>query len=198
MRLSVAAAPLLWSAMMLSVTGCGARYVASPGSTTIAPRLQFAIPTGRELGYSIDSTQLITAHVRDQVQVFQAYVSATPDKVTVIAFDPFGGRALTVIATDDAIHTEVAPIVPSVLRPGNILADIAIVYWPAAAVRRGLAGTSATLYDDDRERTITDNGREVVHVTYDTPHENTWTKVAHLRNIAFGYELDLQSSVTAK
>ena len=198
MRLNVATLRLLLIATLLGSAGCAARYVASPGSTTIAPGLQFAIPTGRELGYSVDSTQLITAHVRDQVQVFQAYVSATPDKVTIIAFDPFGGRALTVIATDDAIHTEVAPIVPAVLRPGNILADLAIVYWPATAVRRGLAGTSATLYDDESTRTITDNGREVIHVTYDTPHENTWTKVAHLRNIAFGYELDLQSSVTAK
>lgn len=198
MRLSGATLRLLLIAMLLTLSGCAARYVASPGSTTIAPGLQFAIPTGRELGYSVDSTQLITAHVRDQVQVFQAYVSATPDKVTIIAFDPFGGRALTVIATDDAIHTEVSPIVPAVLRPGNILADVAIVYWPAAAVRRGLAGTSATLYDDDRERTITNNGRDVVRVTYDTPHENTWTKTAHLRNIAFGYELDLQSSVTSK
>jgi hypothetical protein len=198
MRLSVATLRLLLIATLLGSAGCAARYLASSGSTTIAPGLQFAIPTGRELGYSVESNQLITAHVRDQTQVFQAYVSATPDKVTIIAFDPFGGRALTVIATDDAIHTEVAPIVPKVLRPENILADIAIVYWPAEAVRRGLAGTSATLYDDDRERTITDNGREVVHVTYDTPHENTWTKAAHLRNIAFGYELDVQSSVTPK
>src|SRR6202035_4882131 len=165
--MSVASRRLLLVAMTLAMTGCAARYAASPGSTTIAPGLQFAIPTGRELGFSVDSTQLITAHVRDQVQVFQAYVSATPDKVTIIAFDPFGGRALTVIATDDAIHTEVAPIVPAVLRPGNILADIAIVYWPAAAVRRGLAGTSATLYDDESTRTISDNGREVVQVIYD-------------------------------
>jgi hypothetical protein len=198
MRVRIAILRFYFIATALAWTGCAARYAASPGSTAIAPGLQFAIPTGRELGYSVDSTQLITAHVRDQTQVFQAYVSATPDKVTVIAFDPFGGRALTVIATDDAIHTEVAPIVPAVLRPGNILADIAIVYWPATAVRRGLAGTSATLYDDDRERTIIDNGHEVVNVTYDTPHENTWTKAAHLHNIAFGYELDLQSSVAAK
>ncbi len=185
-------------AMMISAAGCAARYLASPGSTTIAPGLQFAIPTGRELGYSIETTQLITAHVRDQVQVFQAYVGVTPDKITIVAFDPFGGRALTVAATDDGIHTEVPSMVPAVLRPGNILADLAIVYWPAAAVRRGLAGSSATLYDSTSERTITDNGREIVHVSYGGPHENTWTKVAHLRNFAFGYGLDLQSTVTAK
>jgi hypothetical protein len=185
-------------ALLLACSACAARYAASPGSSTIAPGLQFAMPTSRELGYSVETTQLITAHFRDQVKVFQAYISVTPEKTTVIALDPFGGRALTVTATDDAIHTEAAPIVPAALRSENILADIAIVYWPAAAVRRGLAGTSATLYDDDRERVISDHGREVVRVAYGGPHEQTWTKVAHLRNIAFGYELDLQSTVTAK
>jgi hypothetical protein len=198
MGLSVATPRLLFMAMVISIAGCTARYVASPGSITIAPGLEFAIPTGRELGYSVETTQLITAHFRDQVQVFQAYVSVTPDKITMIALDPFGGRTLTLTATDDAIHTEVAPIVPAALRPGNILADLTIVYWPAPAIRRGLAGTSATLYDDERERTITDNGHEIVHVSYEGPHENTWTNVAHLRNIAYGYELDLRSTVTAK
>ena len=193
-------ATLFWLSITMTIgsAGCAARYAASPGSTTIAPGLQFAMPTGHELGYSVEATQLITAHVRDQVQVFQAYVSVTPDKTTIIALDPFGGRALTVTATDDAIHSEASPIVPAVLRPGNILADVTIVYWPAPAVRRGLAGTSATLYDDDRERVISDHGREIVRVTYQAPHEDTWTNVAHLRNIAFGYELDLRSTVTSK
>ncbi len=198
MRMSVATLRLLLVAVMMLSASCAARYATSPGSTSIAPGLDLAIPSGRELGYSIETTQLITAHFRDQVQVFQAYISATPEKITVIALDPFGGRAMTIIATDDAIHTEVSPIVPAVLRPGNILADIAIVYWPASAVRRGLAGTSASLYDDNSERTISVDGREVVHVIYNSPHENTWTKVAHLRNIAYGYALDLQSTVTSK
>jgi hypothetical protein len=61
-----------------------------------------------------------------------------------------------------------------------------------------LAGTLATLYDDQTERTISIDGREVVHISYEGPHENTWAKAAHLHNIAYGYELDLRSTVTAK
>ena len=102
--------------MVIFAAACAGRYEASPGSTTIAPGLEFSIPTGRELGYSIEATQLITAHFRDRVQVFQAYVSVSREKITLIALDPFGGRALTVIATDDGIHTEAGPIVPAVLR----------------------------------------------------------------------------------
>ena len=190
---------LLWSIVLATVAAsCSAQYVASPGSITIAPKLEYAIPSGRELGHSIEATQLITAHFRDQTQVFEAYISVTPDRVTVVCLDPFGGRAMTITATDDAIHSEVAPMVPGLLRPGNILADITIVYWPAPAVRAALAGTSASLYDDERERSISFDDRKIVEVTYDGPHENSWTKTAHLRNIAFGYELDLQSTVTSR
>jgi len=177
---------------------CATRYEASAGSTRIAPGLEFSIPTGRELGYSIEVTQLITAHYGDRVQVFQAYVGVSPEKITLIALDPFGNRALTVTAADDGIHTEAAPIVPTMLHAENILADLTIVYWPAPAIRHRLVGTSASLYDDPSERKINVDGREVVNVRYESPHEHAWAKRAHLHNIAYGYELDLQSTVTGK
>ena len=177
--------------------GCASRYQQSPGSIAIAPGLDFAIPPARQLGYSVDANQLITAHFRNQVQVFQAYVSVSPEKLVFVAFDPSGGRAMTITATSDEIHSETAAIVPSVLHPENILADIAIVYWPAPAVRAGLAGSNATLYDDNSQRAIVYAGNQVVQVNYDTPHKKAWPKLAHLRNIAYGYELDLQSTVTA-
>jgi len=189
---------LLLVLVTISSAACATWYEASPGSTSIAPALEFPIPTGRELGYSIQVTQLITAHYGNRVQVFQAYISVSPEKITLIALDPFGNRALTVTATDDAIHTEAAPIVPSALHPENILADLTIVYWPASAVRHRLVGTSASLYDDPSERKINLDGREVVQVSYESPHEHTWAKRAHLHNIAYGYELDLQSTITGK
>lgn len=182
----------------ISSAACATRYQASSGSTRIAPGLEFSIPTGRELGYSIEATQLITAHFGDRVQVLQAYVSVSPEKITLIALDPFGNRAMTVIATDNGIHTESSPIVPIALHAENILADLTIVYWPASAVRHRLEGTSASLSDDPSERKINLDGREVVQVTYETPHEHSWARRARLHNIAFGYELDLQSTVTGK
>jgi hypothetical protein len=184
--------------LTISSAACATRYEASPGSTQIAPGLEFSIPTGRELGYSIEVTQLITAHYGARVQLFQAYISVSPEKITLIALDPFGNRALTVTATDDAIHTEAAPIVPTVLHAENILADLAIVYWPASSVRRRLEGSSASLYDDQSERKISVDGREVVQVSYEGPHEHAWAQRAHLNNVAYGYHLDLQSTVMDK
>ncbi len=130
--------------------------------------------------------------------MFQAYVNVSPDKITLIALDPFGNRAMTIAATDDGIHTEATPIVPSVLHAENILADLTIVYWPASVVRHRLVGTSASMYDDQSERKISVDGRDVVQVSYESPHEHSWAQRAHLHNLAYGYELDLQSTVTGK
>ncbi|HLW70758.1 MAG TPA: DUF3261 domain-containing protein [Candidatus Binataceae bacterium] len=194
--MSTTPARLLLIVLTISLAACATHKPASRTNVTIAPGLEFAMPTGRELGYSVEATQLITAHFHDQVQVFQAYVSVSPEKITMIALDPLGGRALTITATDEALTFAAAPTAPAALRPGNILADLAIVYWPAPAVRRALAGSSASLDDDQSGRTIILDGRVVVQVTYEAPHENTWTKLAHLHNLEYGYELDLQSAVT--
>ncbi|HZB90198.1 MAG TPA: DUF3261 domain-containing protein [Stellaceae bacterium] len=163
----------------------------------IAPHLRFRIPSPGELGYSISAEQLVTARYRDQVRSFEAHLSVAPDHLVLIGFDPFGGRALTVTWGADAIRFETEPGLPEGLNPGNILADLAIVYWPAAAVRRALPA-AVELRTGERSRSIIADGREIIRVDYDRPFEAGWPSHAHYRNEAFGYALDLQSTVTAQ
>lgn len=181
-----------------TVAGCVAESPPRAASALIGPDLRFAIPSPRELGRSIDATQLVTAHFRGQTQVFEAHLSVAPERLTFVGLDPLGRRALTVTADDTGITVDAAPWLPSGLRPENILADVAIVYWPEEAVRRGLSRTSATLRADRHERTITVDGRDVVQVEYEARQGDAWAGAARYRNVAFGYELDLQSAVTAQ
>jgi Protein of unknown function (DUF3261) len=177
------------------LAGCAAAP-APEASALIAPELRFAIPSPRELGYRVDASQLVTAHFRGDTQVFEAHLTVLPERLTFVGLDPFGRRALTVISTDAGITIDAAPWLPAGLRPQNILADVAIMYWPEEAVRRGLAGTAAVLRADAHERSITANGQEIIHVEYGPRHGERWAAFARYRNIAFGYELDLQSAVT--
>jgi hypothetical protein len=163
----------------------------------IAPALRFALPSPRELGRSVDAVQLVTAHYRGDIQMFETHLSVSPDRMTLIGLDPFGRRALTVTLTDTGIDIDKASWFPQALRPENILADVAIVYWPEDAVRRGLAQTDAVLRSDAQGRSIIADGREVVRVDYGPPAGNAWAGAAHYRNDAFGYELDLRSAVDA-
>ncbi len=181
-----------------TLAGCAAAPQPQSASALIGPDLRFAIPSPRELGRSVDATQLVTAHFRGQTQVFEAHISVSPERLTFIGLDPLGRRALTVTQSDAGITVDAAPWLPSGLRAENILADVAIVYWPEEAVRRGLSRTAATLHADGHERTITANGRDIVRVEYERRQGNTWAGAARYQNVAFGYELDLQSTVTAQ
>lgn len=165
-------------------------------SALIAPELRFAIPGPRELGYRVDASQLVTAHFRGDTQVFEAHLTVSPERLTFVGLDPLGRRALTVISTDAGISVDAAPWLPAGLKAENILADIAIMYWPEEAVRRGLSSSAAILHADPHERSITAAGREIIHVDYGPRQGESWAGSARYRNIAFGYELDLQSAVT--
>ena len=179
-----------------SISGACTAPPLEPGAY-IAPELRFALPRPRDLGHSVNAVQLVTAHYRGDVQMFEAHLSVSPDRMTLIGLDPFGRRALTVTLTDTGIDIDKAPWFPQALRPENILADVTIIYWPEEAVRRGLARTGAVLRSDARGRSIIADGREVVRVDYAPTAGDAWAGTAHYRNDAFGYELDLRSAVDA-
>jgi hypothetical protein len=173
--------------------GCASAEYRTLTPARIAPDLQFVIPGPQELGRCVDVVQLINARYRDRTFVFEGRLSTSSERLQLVGLDGFGRRALSIVWEGDHVSFDPAPWLPDALKPENILADIAIVYWPEEAVRRGLAGSEAVLRTDKRERSISTRGNEVITVTYDTSNGETWPQSAKYRNIAFGYELDLRS-----
>jgi hypothetical protein len=159
----------------------------------IAPDVEFVIPGPQDLGQCANVSQLITARYRDRTFVFEGRLSASPERLQLVGLDGFGRRALSIVWDGDQVSFDPAPWLPDALKPENILADIAIIYWPEEAVRRGLAGSDAVLRTVQRERSITMHGDNIITVTYDTPNRETWARSAKYRNMAFDYELDLRS-----
>jgi hypothetical protein len=188
-RVCVKTAAMIVAAVLAS---CATVPPAEKG-VPIAPGVYFSTPTPAELGYTVNTTQLITARFRGQTYVFQTQVTISPDRLVLIGLDPFGRRALTVTSTASGMTTEAEPWVPAGLRVANILADMAIVYWPEKSVRRGLDPAKATLDATPQSRTITADGREIIRVEYGPSERTGWAMSARYVNIAYGYELDLRS-----
>jgi uncharacterized protein DUF3261 len=187
-----------WVAI-LAVAGTGAACVqgpVKPVDALIAPGVTFAIPAAHELGRGVDVVQLVTARYRDQTYVFESHITVTRDGLGFIGLGPFGGRALSIRFDDWGIVTEAAPELPRTLNAQNILADLAIIYWPAASVSRGLAGSPAALREDTASRSIWADGSELVHVAYATDRADAWNAVTRYRNLAFGYDIEIQSRAT--
>lgn len=161
----------------------------------IAPKLRFEVPAPRELGYTVSVVQLVTARYQGEAQLFEAHLAISPERLTMIAVDALGRRAFTLASDGTGLTLDAAPWMSPGLKAANILADLAIVYWPERAVRHALDGSPAVLKSGDHERTILADGREIIHVSYDAPLGQGWAGAAHYRNDAFGYELDLRSRV---
>jgi len=95
------------------------------------------------------------------------------------------------------VTTDAAPWLPSAVRAQNILADIALVYWPIEAVRRGFDGTAAEVTGEGQRRTVAMNGRDLISISYGEAEGGRWPSAARYSNAGFGYELTLRSSVMA-
>jgi hypothetical protein len=152
----------------------------------LAPGVPLVLPSPGELGRSVEAAQVVTATRGGEVTVFEARLAATPDEFRLLTTDTMGRRALGIRWTDQGIEQDRAAWLPVELKAENILADLVLLYWPEAAIRRGLSG--ASLSSDASGRRI----GEVVSVRYDG---DPWTGTAWLENRAWGYAIEVRSVV---
>ena len=187
---------LLLAAMLLS--GCASRTTMqtrpplADNQAMVAPKVIFAIPPPSAIGQTVDLVQTLTAHYRKQSYVFDVQIQITPEQLDLVALDGLGRRALTVTWKADKIDYQPAPWLPPILRPADILADFVIVYWPDEVVSSSLKASHAILTTTDRGRKISSGRRDLIVVEYGKGEG--WNRSAKLRNLAFGYEIDIQSS----
>jgi hypothetical protein len=194
--------PLSLLRLLLAILLAGAAAACESGTprddrpvAQIAPALRFVTPPPAALGYAIEVHQFITARYGRAANGFEGLLSVAPDKLQLVGLDGFGRRAMTIARSGDVVAFEREPWFPADLEAANILADIAIIYWPEEAVRQGLSGTRAVVETTAAERRITLDGEEIVHVAYDAGSQHPWDGPVHYRNAAFGYELALRSVV---
>lgn len=185
--------PILLTCVLLA--GCATPMPSSSLGDTeamIAPKVVFAIPSPATLNQTANITQSIVAHFKDQSFSFDAQIQITPNELDLVALDGFGRRGLTVIWKPEGVVSQPAPWLPKFIRPADILADVALVYWPQEALAASLSASGVTLTQTENRRTISAGDRDLVVVEYG-PAEG-WNRSAKLRNLVFGYEIDIQSA----
>ncbi len=169
-----------------------------PALVPLSPQLSLRLPSPGDLGRSLEATQLVNARYGDRTFVFEAHISATPERFLLVALDPLGRQALSITWTDSGVSSVAAPWMPSALRPENMLADLVLLYWPEPSVTRALAGSGGTLIDTPRARSLVFDGKEVLHADYQPGADDRWTGRIAYRNFAWDYQLDIQSAETSR
>jgi hypothetical protein len=191
-------APTVWlGPMLLLLAGCAAvspiGAPKDPNAPMIGPGQRLNLPRPGELGRSILATQLITARAYGQTFVMEVNISVTPERAMLVGLDPMGRRAMTLTWNDQNVSAEIAPWVPDSLRPGSMLADIIVIYWPESVVRKALPAGGEVL-QEARGRTIRIGGQDVLRVDHSWAAGERWNGTLRYSNLAWGYEIDVQSS----
>lgn len=162
-----------------------------PRPILLAPGVPLALPAPGELGRVVEALQVVTATRGGEVSVFESRLAVTADEVRLVTTDPLGRRALAIRWTAGGVEEDRAAWVPAELRAENVLADLVLLYWPEAAIRRGLSG--ASLRAAAAGRRIHNGDGEVVTVRYEGG--DPWSGVSWLENRAWGYALEVRSAV---
>lgn len=188
---------MIWAVTLLVLTACAAGPspdAIDPRTPLIAPGVALVLPRPADLGRSVEASQLITAWRDGRAFVFEGRISVTPERFLLAGLDAMGRRAMTVTWTDAGIQVETAPWLPEALRPGSMLADIVALYWPEAAVRRALAPSGGDLVIGPGGRSVRIAGKEVLRVTQGWPEGAPWIGTMRYSNLAWGYEIEVQST----
>lgn len=159
---------------------------------TIAPKTTIVVPPPEASNGSATIAQSIVARFRDHTIAFDSQLQIAPGTFDLVALDGFGRRALSVHWRDGKMKFDAAPWLPSAVRPADILAGIAIVYGSQETVAQSVTAAGATLTQTDTRRTVSRDGRNLIVVEYGSGQG--WSRPAKLRNLAFGYEIDIQST----
>lgn len=182
-------------AAMLMMPGCAHTLVDDQGSLPyFAPDRLLALPRPGDLGRSVEVSQMITVRHEKDVFSFEGHISVTPERFHLVGIDGMGRRAMSVIWDKSGkVTAERADWLPEAVRPGSMLADIVLLYWPGHVLRPALASVDATLREGIDTRTVIVDGAEILHVDYLAGGAQSWNGRLHYRNAAWGYEIDVQS-----
>lgn len=191
---SVRRASVIVTLLAVIAAGCARERADPETQPQIAPDHILSLPQPGDLGRSVEAAQLITVRRGNETQVFEGHISVTPERLLLVGVDGMGRRAMTLTwEKSGKVSGETASWLPAAMSPGPMLADLVVLYWPEAVVRRALAGAGATLVSRNGSRSVMVNGVETLHADYRDSAQPTWSGQLHYRNNAWGYDIEVQS-----
>ena len=184
-------------ALQVVLAGCASDRLPSEDLPMIAPGHLLTLPAPGDLGRSVEAAQLITVRRDGKTDVFEGRIRVTPEKLLLVGLDGLGRRAMTLTWDKSGkVTAETASWLPRPIPPGPMLADLVVLYWPEAVVRRALQGSGATLKVRDGERSVIADGREIFNARYQGDAD-PWASTVLYKNEAWGYEIEVQSKELA-
>ncbi|MFV0574850.1 MAG: DUF3261 domain-containing protein [Vibrio sp.] len=134
----------------------------------IAPRTWVSMPQPQDLGYTLNTSQLISATYHDEQNQTQQnqlpiQLQVTPNKIVLAGFSSWGTRLLSLTYQNSQIDTDVMMgLANSLPKPEQVLFNLMITLWPIDVWQDRLAPVGWKLTEQSVSGLATANAIPVV------------------------------------
>jgi hypothetical protein len=172
-------------ALAIAAAGCVSRPVDL--RARIADDVTLTLPTPPAYPDTRTIVQIGHAQYGERQAAFEAILSLAPERTEIVITMLGGPRLTTVTWTASGVHEQRTPLAPANVPVENILADIFVAEWPAAAVAAALPSGVELNVTADGAREIRRGDALIVSVTHDAADPSRMM----VRNLVLGYEVSI-------
>ncbi|MEA4838531.1 MAG: DUF3261 domain-containing protein [Rhodospirillaceae bacterium] len=179
-----------WMALLL-VAGCAqTEPAAPPPGAWLEPGVRMVLPPAG-ITPELRRQQLLTGRFGGQVQSLVVMLNADDHQVVLAGLSSVGIRLFLATYDSDGLRLEQSVIVGQLPPPGQVLADIMLSYWPAAAFDPYLPD-GWTLRDLDESRELRNpQGEVVTEIRYQKDGDRR--EPVSIQQNVFAYKIAIQN-----
>jgi len=179
-------------ASALLLTACAGTPPAASNSPTAPTRLYLQLSPA-SLGVSLSLQQHLTVERAGRTDDIDTVLEIEPDRLDLVGL-AFGQRVMTLHYDGKDLKTWRHFMLPKEVRGEDVLQDVQLTLWPAAAIRAALPAGWA-LEENGMQRTLLQDHEVVTQIDY--PDHKAWGGKVILSNLRYHYKLTIVSVVTA-
>lgn len=180
------------AAMALLLSACST----APSSPTTPPapsaRLHLQLSPA-SLGASISLQQHLTVERAGRIDEIDTVLEIEPDHLDLVGL-AFGQRVMSLHYDGKELKTWRHFMLPKEVQGEDVLQDVQLTLWPAAAIRAALP-PGWELEENDLQRTLLLDREVIARIDY--PDRKAWGGKVVLTNFRYLYKLTIQSVATA-
>lgn len=160
----------------------------------IGPQLPIRAISPAEFAYQHQVTQVLTMRFGNQSLNLEAQLAMSKKEFRAILLDSLGRRAVTLVWHDGKLESQLADWLPPGIRADAIFADMMVLYGQPAALQAALADSGCTLEAGKNSRLLRCRDKDVLRAEYNLKSPKRLNGTVHYANLAWGYEVDIQSA----
>ncbi|MCW5299973.1 DUF3261 domain-containing protein [Herbaspirillum lusitanum] len=180
------------TAMAMLLSGCSTTPATPASAPAPSTRLHLQLSPA-SLGASLSLQQHLTVERAGRTDEIDTVLEIEPDHLDLVGL-AFGQRVMSLHYDGKELKTWRHFMLPKEVQGEDVLQDVQLTLWPAAALRAALP-PGWELEENDMQRTLLLHREVIAQIDY--PDRKAWGGKVILTNFRYLYKLTIQSVVTA-